>query len=324
MCTAVSFLQGDQYFGRTLDLEYSYDETVTVTPRNYPFHFRGGAVLNNHYALIGVAHVEEGYPLYYDAVNEKGLGMAGLNFPVSTRYGQPIPGKDNIASFELIAWVLGRCANLSEARRLLERVNLTGDAFSEKFPPAPLHWMVADRSGSLVVECREGDVRLHENPIGVLANEPPFPVQMWNLSRHMGLSAQPIVNRMAPGVELQTDSRGMGAMGLPGDLSSPSRFVRAAFVRHNSVCGGSEGERVSQFFHILGSVTQPRGCVRVEGEKSVITVYSSCCNTDKGIYYYKTYQGSHVHAVDLHGENLDADRLSVYPMKEDWVPDLQN
>jgi len=324
MCTAVSFLKKDHYFGRNLDLEYSYDETVTVTPRNFPFRFRSGPALDNHYAFIGVAHVEEGYPLYYDATNEKGLSMAGLNFPVSTDYKDPAADKDNIAPFEFIPWVLGRCANLSEARRLLERVNLTETAFSEKFPLTPLHWMVADRSGSLAVECARDGLRVHENPTHVLTNEPPFRVQMWNLCNYLGLSAQPTVNRFAPKVDLRAISRGMGAMGLPGDLSSQSRFVRAAFVRLNAVCGDSEQECVSQFFHILGSVAQQRGCVRTEKGKYDITVYSSCCNTDKGIYYYKTYEGSHIHAVDLHRENLDGSDLAVYPMKEDWNPALKN
>lgn len=324
MCTAVSFLKHDHYFGRNLDLEFSYDETVTVTPRNYPFAFRCGMQLDNHYAMIGVAHVEEGYPLYYDAVNEKGLGMAGLNFPVSTDYKQSVSGKDNVAPFEFIPWVLGRCANLSEARRLLERVNLAEIPFSEKFPLTPLHWMVADRSGSLAVECAKDGLRIHENPTHVLTNEPPFRVQMWNLCNYLGLSAQPPVNRFAPEVDLQAISRGMGAMGLPGDLSSQSRFVRAAFVRLNSVCGDSEQECVSQFFHILGSVAQHRGCVKMEDGTFEITVYSSCCNTDKGIYYYSTYEGSHVHAVDLHREDLDGTNLAVYPMKEDWNPAFQN
>ena len=324
MCTAVSFLKGDHYFGRNLDLEYSYNETVTVTPRNVPFVFRCGVTLDNHYTLIGVAHVEEGYPLYYDATNEKGLSMAGLNFPVSTDYKQPVSGKDNITPFEFIPWVLGRCANLSEARRLLERVNLTEIAFSEKFPLTPLHWMVSDRSGSLTVECVREGLRIHENPVGVLTNEPPFPVQMWNLCNYMGLSNQPAVNRFAPEVELQAISRGMGGMGLPGDLSSQSRFVRAAFVRLNSVCGDSEQECVSHFFHILGSVAQQRGCVVLEDGGLELTVYSSCCNTDRGIYYYRTYAGSHIHAVDLHREDLDGDRLSVYPMREDWQPCFEN
>ena len=324
MCTAVSFCSGDHYFGRNLDLEYSYDETVTVTPRNYPLSFRSGLSLTNHYAMIGVAHVEEGYPLYYDAVNEKGLGMAGLNFPVSTEYKQPVSGKDNIASFELVPWVLGRCASLSEARRLLERINLTGEFFSERFPVTPLHWLIADRSGSLTVECLREGLRVHQNPVGVLTNEPPFGMQMWNLSNHMGLSARPPVNRLAPGVDLPAVSRGIGAMGLPGDLSSQSRFVRAVFARYNAMCGDSEQERVSQFFHILNSVAQPRGCVRPEGDKSVITVYSSCCNADRGTFYYRTYNGSHTHAVDLHRENLDGRNLSVYPMGEDWAPVPQN
>ena len=324
MCTAVSFFSGDHYFGRNLDLEYSYDETVTVTARNYPFHFRAGMALDNHYALIGVAHVEGGYPLYYDATNEKGLSMAGLNFPVSTEYKQPVEGKDNIAPFELIPWVLGRCANLSEARCLLGRANVIREAFSEKFPLTPLHWMVADRRGSLAMECTREGLQLHENPVGVLTNEPPFAEQMGNLSRYMGLSAYPIVNRFAPGVELQAVSRGMGAIGLPGDLSSSSRFVRAAFVRWHSVCGQEEAERVSQFFHILGSVAQQRGCVRLEGGGLERTVYASCCNTDTGVYYYRTYGGSHTHAVDLHRENLDGCDLSVYPMKADWAPGFQN
>ena len=324
MCTAVSFLKGDHYFGRNLDLEYSYDESVTITPRNYPFHFRSGVSLENHYALIGVAHVEAGYPLYYDATNEKGLSMAGLNFPVSTDYKQPVLGKDNIAPFEFVPWVLGRCANLSEARRLLERVNLTEVSFSEKFPLTPLHWMIADRSGCLVVECARDGLRIHENPTHVLTNEPPFRVQMWNLCNYLGLSAQPPVNRFAPEVDLQAISRGMGAMGLPGDLSSQSRFVRAAFVRLNSVCGDSEQERVSHFFHILGSVAQQRGCVKMGKDKFEITVYSSCCNTDRGIYYYSTYEGSHIHAVDLHRENLDGEHLSIYPMQENWEPCFQN
>ena len=324
MCTAVSFLRGAHYFGRTLDLEYSYEETVTVTPRNFPVSFRSGLTLNNHYALIGVAHVEDGYPLYYDAVNEKGLGMAGLNFPVSAKYRARVADRDNITPFELILWVLGRCAGLSEARRLLERVNLTDEDFSDTLPLTPLHWLVADRSGALVVESTADGLHLYENPIGVLTNEPPFPTQMWNLSQHMGLSCQPAVNRLAPQVKLHPVSRGMGAVGLPGDLSSASRFVRAAFVGCNSVCEEEEGAQVSQFFHILGSVQQPQGCVRLETGASVRTVYTSCCNTDTGVFYYRTYGGSHIRAVDLRREDPDGKRLSVYPMREDWAPVLQN
>ena len=106
-------------------------------------------------------------------------------------------------------------------------------------------------------------------------------------------------------------SRGMGAMGLPGDLSSQSRFVRAVFTLLKSVSGDSENESISQFFHILGAVAQQRGCVNVDG-KYEITLYSSCCNTDKCIYYYITYENSCITAIDMNKENLEAETLVEY------------
>ena len=109
-------------------------------------------------------------------------------------------------------------------------------------------------------------------------------------------------------------SRGMGGLGLPGYLSSTSRFVKAAFTRLNSCSGDSESESISQFFHILGSVYQQRGCVDVGEEEYEITIYSSCCNTDKGIYYYTTYENSQITGVDMHKENLQGDQLVTYPL----------
>lgn len=324
MCTSVSYLTKDHYFGRTLDLEYSYGEAVVVTPRNFPLPFRRADCLRRHHAIIGIAYVADGYPLYYDAVNEHGLGMAALNFPVSAHYQQALPGRDNVAPFEFVPWVLGQSASLEQARALLERVNLVELSFSDALPLTPLHWMLADRGGCLAVECTRDGLRVHDNPLKVLTNEPPFRVHMWNLCNYLGLSSAPAVNRLAPETDLRAISRGMGAMGLPGDLSSQSRFVRAAFARLNSVSGESEEESVSQFFHILHSVEQPRGCVRLEDGRQVITVYASCCNADRGIYYYTTYEGSSLNAVDLRREDLEGDALAHYPLDKGWRPVVQN
>ncbi|MDO4355493.1 MAG: choloylglycine hydrolase [Clostridia bacterium] len=316
MCTAATYASADHYFGRNLDLEYSYRETVTVTPRNYPFLFRSAASLNRHYAMIGMAFVVDEYPLYYDATNEKGLSMAGLNFPGNAHYGERRDGWDNIAPFEFIPWVLGQCASLDEARRLLEQVNLVQIHFSEQLPLAPLHWMIADQRGAIVVEPMRDGLKVYDNPVGVLTNNPPFDYQMFNLNNYMQLTREPPVNRFADGLELTQYCSGMGAMGLPGDLSSASRFVRAAFTRMNSVSGPTESESVSQFFHILGSVEQQRGCSHLGGDKYEITVYSSCCNVDRGIYYYKTYENSQIAAVDMHRENLDGEAIVNYPLVE--------
>ena len=314
MCTAATYLTQDFYFGRTLDINRSYSEEVTVTPRNFPLSFRHMGVLETHHAIIGMALVADGYPLYFDAVNEKGLAIAGLNFVGYAHYNRPVSGKDNIATFELIPWLLGRCASVAEARAALERLNLTDDAFSPQFPPSQLHWMMADRKEAITVEAVREGLRIYDNPVGVLTNNPPFHQQLFHLNNYMGLSPREPVNRFAPALDLQVYSHGMGALGLPGDLSSQSRFVRAAFARLNACSGDSEEQSVSQFFHILGTVEHPRGCSLWEKDEWEITAYTCCCNTDKGIYYYTTYENRQLSAVHLHRENLEARQLVCYPL----------
>lgn len=105
MCTAATYQTRDFYFGRTLDYEFSYPSEVTITPRRFPLSFRHTGSMNEHYAIIGMAYVANGYPLYYDAINEKGLGMAGLNFVGNAAYAAPCEGKENIAQFEFIPWI---------------------------------------------------------------------------------------------------------------------------------------------------------------------------------------------------------------------------
>ena len=226
MCTAATYKTKDFYFGRTLDYEFSYGDEITVTPRRYPFHFRTMGTMESHYAMIGMAHVAQDYPLYYEAVNEKGLGVAGLNFVGNAHYKDVAEGKDNVAQFELIPWILGQCASVREARVLLERMNLVNIPFSDAYPLAQLHWLIADRDEAITLESVKEGLRIYDNPVGVLTNNPPFDEQMFNLNNYMGLSVKPPQNRFSDKLKFQTYSRGMGALGLPGDLSSMSRFVR--------------------------------------------------------------------------------------------------
>lgn len=314
MCTAIAFQSKDFYFGRNLDLEYSYHEEITFTPRNYPFCFRKTADMPKHYAMIGMAYVVEDYPLYYEATNEKGLSMAGLYFPGNAEYKSYVEGKDNVATYEFIPWILGSCATLKQAREKLSGINLVAVNFSDELPQAPLHWIISGREGSVTVESVRDGLKVYDNPVGVLTNNPTFDYHMNNLANYMNLTAEVPVNRMSDKVSLEPYSKGIGAMGLPGDLSSASRFVKAAFTKLNSVCGESEEESVSQFFHLLGSVEQQRGCVHLGEGKYEVTRYSSCCNADRGIYYYTTYENRQISAVDMHREDLEGRTLSAYPL----------
>ena len=317
MCTAATYKTKDFYMGRTLDYEFSYGEEITVTPRNYEFDFRYAGSLKSHYAIIGMAFVAGGFPLYYDAVNEKGLGMAGLNFVGNACYKDAVEGATDtvqVAQFEFIPWLLGSCESVAEARKAIASMTLTGTAFSESLPTAQLHWIIADGRECIVVESMKDGLHVYDNPVGVLTNNPPFPLQLFALNNYAGVSRHQPENLFAGKLELYAYSRGMGGMGIPGDLSSQSRFVKVAFTKLCSLSGDDEEESVSQFFHILGSVDQQRGCCEVAEGKYEITIYTSCCNASKGIYYYTTYDNHQITAVDMHAEDLDSTELKRYPI----------
>lgn len=291
MCTGLSL---NNYFGRNFDYEISYNEQVAISPRNYEFQFKNIDSIKTHNAIIGIAVGGMDYPLYYDAYNEKGLGMAGLNFPDYAEYSSEIvDGKVNLAEFELIPYILSNAENVIEAKMLFDNINITDQSFSKEFPISSLHWMVADKSGaSFTVESTADGIKIIDNPVGVLTNSPTFDLQLFNLKNYIKLSNK---NPEDTFLDCGEYSRGMGGMGLPGDFSSMSRFVKAVFVKNFS----KDFISLSQFFHILNSVAQPRGSTEVEEGKYEYTIYSSCMDFDKNIFHYKTYDEISINSVDF-------------------------
>lgn len=300
MCTAVSVMAGRHLFGRTLDVERTYGEKVIVTPRNYGFSFLHEPPVAAHAALLGAGVVQEGMPLYFDAMNESGLCMAGLNFK-SAVYHAPIKGKRNVTSFELIPWVLTQCSTLAEARALLGEVQITKESISPTLPATPLHWIVADKSGAIVVESTETGSEIRENTERVLANDPPFGEQAAQLAaRAPSLGANGVIQ------------------GITGELSSPSRFVRAAFFSRCTEVEGPAGDgEIGGFFHVMETVSVPFGCVRRENGDNAYTAYTSCADPSHGIYYFTTYGCRRIRAVRLVPDTRDARALGLFPMSQD-------
>lgn len=314
MCTAISFKAKNHYFGRNLDLYYNYNEQITITPRKYPFNFRMTDSLKYHYAIIGMATVEDGYPLYYDAMNEMGLAVAGLNFSENAVYFEPQSGKTNIAPFELIPWLLGNFKSVDEVEQATKGLNIVNRNFSKDFPNSPLHWMVSDKKSSLVLEPMAEGLKIHKNPLGVLTNNPPFDIQILLLQQYSNLSTKNPEKTFSNKVKSTPFSLGMGGIGLPGDASSTSRFVRVAFIKENSVCDCDEVAEIGQFFHILTSVEQQKGVTEVKENIFEYTLYSSCLDTEKGVYYYTTYQNRSITAVDMNKETLNSNSLVTYDL----------
>ena len=317
MCTATTLRNGDFYFGRNLDLGGQHGEKVLVVPRAFPLSFRHQKALERHEAIIGMGVMMNGYPLFYDGANESGLAVAGLNFPGNAVYSESIQeGRHNVAVFEFIPWLLTHAGSVDEAELLLSSTVLLSEPFAPGVPTATLHWMISDKERSIVVESTSTGLHIYDNKAEVLTNNPEFPFHLFSLNNYTRLS--PSDQKPTFGIDMDYDvyCKGLGGLGLPGDLSSVSRFIKAAFVRANSVSGKDESSNVSQFFHILGSVDQQRGAVIYGDGEYEITVYAACINASKGFYYYHTYDNPRINKVDMHRENLEGSEISVFPLQD--------
>ncbi len=324
MCTAIAFNSNGLYFGRTLDNDFSYNEEITITPRNYQLKFRNIQNIDNHFAIIGMSYVLNNYPLYYDAMNEKGLCMAGLNFVGNAKYNKYIDNKNNIAQFELIPWILSQCNCVDEAEALLKDTNITDEPFNNNLPAAELHWMISDKNKTITVETVEEGLKIYQNPVETLTNNPPFDIQQFSLNNFIILSVKEPENRFSDKIYLNKYSRGMGAIGLPGDYSSQSRFIKASFIKMNSPKRDNPLNSISQFFHILNSVEQPMGCCILENGKYEKTIYTSCCCAESGIYCYTTYNNRQITAVNMKKEDLNSKNLIRFPMIKNEQIRFQN
>lgn len=320
MCTATSIKTKDTYFGRTLDYEFSYGEKVVITPRNYSFNFRHLGINNNHYAIIGIAHVTNNYPMYYDAMNECGLGMAGLNFVGNASYNKLDNYKTNVAQFELISYILCNCKNVIEARQTIQTINVVDTPYNNLYPCASLHYILRDSNECIVVEFMKDGTHIYDNKVGCMTNNPPFNYQLESLMKYKALSNEDANKNFS--FDDKFYSRGLGAIGLPGDLSSQSRFIRVAFGTYYSHSSDDETSSVNQFFHVLETVSQTRGLCKVR-DGFEITIYTSCMNLDKGIYYYKTYNNSQINGVDMHKVDLNTDKLYMYELAQSEL-NIQN
>lgn len=329
MCTGLSLKNGNShYFGRNLDLEIDFPISVCVTPRNYDFKFRHEPEDKSHYAIIGMGMVQEGFPLYFEGINEKGLGLAGLAFATNCHYFPVEEGKTNVASFEMVPYILGKCATVAEAREILKNLNITDDEFSANYAPSPLHWICADENETIVIESTKAHgLQVYDDPYYVLTNEPEFPFHVNNLNFYCNISNK-LENfdttRFAPDFPgFKKLSAGMGTAGLPGGVDSISRFVRAAFTRLNSVCPDTEDQNVSQYFHILQTVGQTMGSDQVKPNDYEVTQYSCGANTKTLRFYYTTYFNQSINAVDLMSQDLEADQVKAIPVIRELQVNVQ-
>lgn len=316
MCTCINFKTEDNYFGRNLDLEYRFNEQVVITPRNYKFTLKNKNTINTKYSIIGMATVVNDYPLYAEASNEKGLSIAGLYFPNNARFFDNDDTKLSLAPYEIIPYFLGLYTKVEEIKEIITTLNITNIPFNENLPLTELHYMISDDKDCIVIEQTKEGLKVYDNPFGVLTNNPPFDYHLTNINNYLNLTPYSYDNRFSDKIELKQYGQGFGAIGLPGDNTPASRFVRASFNKLNSICDSDEESSVTQFFHILDSVSMISGTTITKENKKDITTYSCCINTTKGIYYYKTYNNNQITAIKMTDSNKNKKELSIYNLIE--------
>lgn len=306
MCTAVRFTddQGNMFFGRNLDWSFDYGQTVLRTPGDaaVPAAFERPDDPARGHDVIGVGITALGVPLYFDCANDAGLAVAGLNFPQSARYAaDSVDGSVNVAAYEFPYWVARNFGSVAEARAALTGVTVVAKAVSDKLPVANLHWIVADATGAIVVECMEDGLRVWEDDVDVLTNEPNFGWHRQNLRNYLTLTDADPAPASWGGAELRAFGSGEGLRGVPGDYSGPSRFVKVAFVNaHYPVQTGEKGN-VTRLFRTLGSVAVPEGCARMADGSYEKTLYTSGFSAATRSYYYATYDDPQIREFPFEG-----------------------
>ena len=326
MCTAISLKSKKNfYFGRNLDLNYSFKYDVVVTPRNYEFKLRKMNSFKNKYALFGMAIVSNDTPLYFESMNEKGLSMAGLNFPWLAKYYDVVLNKNNLAPFELIPYLLGNFVTIDEVKKELENINIINEVFSENFPNAPLHWIITDSNeNSIVIETTNEGMKVYDNPYHVLTNSPSFDYHYFNMFNYQYLSEERAVNNLSPKLNLINISEGLGSFGLPGDVSSSSRFVRAVYNKFNAYIDDDENKNIVQFFNILNSVAMIKGSVVTNNNEYEVTQYSCCMDLNNMVYYYKSCDNMLIKAFKIKDEYINSNKLTIHTLELDPEFDFVN
>ncbi|MCQ2079436.1 MAG: linear amide C-N hydrolase [archaeon] len=313
MCIVLSCRTGGRYFCRNYDRERSLTEKVLVSPRHQVLRFLDGTVLEDHLWMAGTGVAPMGHPLFFEAFNEKGLCMAAVSFEGYAGYSDADEGH-LVAAHEMILYVLSRCSSVREARELLSDVHVVDRPFSNKIPSYPLHWMVSDGNGSIVVEPLDGRLVIQDDPAEVMTNGPPLRYHLDNLENYMHLTCRSPRNLLPEELRSGLTTRGRGAMGLPGDYSSVSRFIRGCFVKYNTVPETDTELDVERMFHILEAVAIPRGCVELSNGVHECTRHSVCIDAEELVLYYRCRENSQICVVDPRRTDVDGTETVSFGM----------
>lgn len=300
MCTSIVVKTpgGDVFMGRTMDFSHVLKPQLYAVPAGFEWNnLLNTHKVRNRYRFLGVGQ-DLSSVIFADGVNEMGFGAAALYFPGFAQY-DPVEAPHSallpVAALEIVKFLLGLAASVEQAVSLLRSVRIVGVRDSVTDSVAPLHWILADKSGQCItVEKTADGIQFMENSIGVLANSPDFRWHMINLRNYMNVEPEQKENEKWGPVELTPFGQGAGTLGLPGDYAPPSRFVRAAYLKSHTYFPDSRDEAVTACFHVMESVSIPKGVVVTSQGTEDYTQYTVFADLSASEYFFRTYDNSQI------------------------------
>ncbi|MEG4574230.1 choloylglycine hydrolase family protein [Microcoleus sp. N3A4] len=335
MCTGIRIKATDDSVisARTVDFGVELESDVIIVPRNYKLTGRTpdknsqGLSWETKYAFVGGNAKKE--LLTIDGLNEQGLAVGMFYFRRYAKY-QEVSEKDypqTIAPDQFGIWALSQFATVAEVKKALSTLKV-GNVIFEKFGfVVPLHYVIYDSAGNcIVVEYVKGQLMVHENPLGTITNAPPFDWHTINLGNYTHLSRLDVASIKLDNFQLEEFEPTNDLLGLPGDFTPPSRFIRAVVFNQNlqRLHPAETGEKaVLQAFHILNNFDIPRGSVLHASDPETpklndytYTPWTSACDLKSKRFYFHTYDSRRIRMVDLMNCDLDAKDIAKIQMSE--------
>ncbi|MGP4117126.1 choloylglycine hydrolase family protein [Levilactobacillus zymae] len=307
MCTSLTYenSRGDHFLARTMDFAFELNGRPMFMPRNRTVKGDAGDFTTT-YGFVGAGR-SLGHELFVDGVNEKGLGVAALYFPGNTAYvDQAASDKLGLAPHDFTAWALGNAGSVAELSELVKTIQLVNVSVALLQVVTPLHFIVSDSTGATaVLEATNHDLHLIDNPVGVMTNSPEFGWHLQNLSTYGTLTAEERPLNDYLGYQSKTQGPGTGALGLPGDYTSPSRFVRTVFAKHFSQPTADTPRTLNLLQHLLDSVTIPKGVKLKADGTSDYTQYRGYMGLENHTYYMEPYDNQELQALALTDDLLE-------------------
>ena len=326
---------GDFVYGRTLEFALKLNSQIMVMPRGYENQGVGpdgkagsGLIYKAKYAATGTNAL--GLPVVIDGINEKGLAAGMFFFPNLAKFQEvePAEATNSIASYELVNYILTQFATIDEVKAGIQKIKVSNAELAVFNGPAPVHYSVHDAAGNTIaIEYVNGQLQVTDNPTSVMTNAPTIQWHLDSLSMFATSTAAPVPPLVINGKSFPQWSTGGGQVAQPGDYSSQSRFIRAAFLVASAPKFKDAAEGMPLVFHLMNQFDIPPGAIQTTADGSAgggvagyeITEWTSSADLKNGIYQIRTYDNQGIRQVSMKSLDLDAKEIRYIPLDQPAV-----